>query len=57
VEGVRGVGWGEKEPDLVLGEVRWGGGGGSIHVEMEWDGEEEWDMEQSESEWRGTQGM
>jgi hypothetical protein len=28
-------------------EVRWGGGGG-IHVEMEWGGEEVWDVEQLE---------
>ena len=31
-------------------EVRWGGGG-SIHVEMGWGGEEVWDVEQSEGGW------
>jgi hypothetical protein len=31
-------------------EVRWEGGGG-IHVETGWGGEEVWDMEQMESGW------
>ena len=30
-------------------EVRWGGGG-DIHMETGWDGEEVWDVEQSEGE-------
>jgi hypothetical protein len=34
-------------------EVRWDGGGG-IHVEMGWGGEEVWDMEQSEGGWGGA---
>ena len=37
-------------------EVRWGGGGG-IHMEMGWGGEEVWDVEQSEGGWVGGQGM
>jgi hypothetical protein len=32
-------------------EVRWGGGGG-IHVEMEWGGEKVWNVEQSKGGWR-----
>jgi hypothetical protein len=34
-------------------EVRWGGGGG-IHMEMGWGGEEVWDVEQSEGGWGGV---
>jgi hypothetical protein len=34
-------------------EVRWDGGG-DIHVEMGWDREEVWDVEQSECGWGGA---
>jgi hypothetical protein len=34
-------------------EVRWGGGR-DIQVEMLWDGEEVWDVEQSEGGWGGA---
>lgn len=34
------------------GEVGWGlGGGGGIHTETRWGGEEVWDVEQSEGVW------
>jgi hypothetical protein len=39
----------------IILEVRWGGGG-SIHAETGWGGEEVWDVEQSEGGWRMEYG-
>jgi hypothetical protein len=36
-------------------EVRWGGGGWGIHVEMGWNGKEVWDVEQSNDGWVGVE--